>query len=125
MFGLYPLVATTSMHLVHCLHLPATYTAPARWVVADQPYLTCLGSEHRLPALLAAVTGLAYVLGFPVVTWVYLWVHRVLWLRDASEGGEWLSEWRSSLSCPLPSPHPWRSYTGAGEARCMWWVPSP
>jgi hypothetical protein len=88
MFGLYPLVATTSMHLMHCLRLPATYDQPSRWVVADQPYILCLGVEHKHPALLAAVAAVVYVVGFPLVTWMYLRARRPLWLKDVAAGGE-------------------------------------
>ena len=74
---LYPLVCTSTLDALRCVHLDGTYDHPlSRWVVASHPSLTCFGPEHRAAGGVAIVTLVVYVIGFPVVTLVYLLAHR-------------------------------------------------
>ena len=80
MVGLYPLLCTSVLATLRCVRINGTYDHPeARWVVAAQPYLTCLGSEHFSAAVLAIVSLVVFVIGFPACTLVDLIWHRDKW----------------------------------------------
>ena len=80
MVGVYPLVCTSVLQLLRCVRVDGSFDDPSsRWVVAAQPYLTCWGSQHFLPAVLASVTAVVYVLAFPVTTLAYLCAKKRSW----------------------------------------------
>ena len=88
MVGLYPLLCTSVLATLRCVRIPGTYDAPAaRWVVASQPYLTCLGQEHLPAAVLAVASLVLFVLGFPLGTLAYLSWHQDKWKPKAFAAG--------------------------------------
>ena len=80
MVGLYPLLCTSVLATLQCVHIEGTYERPeSQWVVASQPYLACLGPQHIRAAVLAVMTLVVFVVGFPVGTFAYLHWHREKW----------------------------------------------
>ena len=89
MAGLYPLLCTSVMETLRCVRIAGTYDQPqSRWVVASQPYLVCLGPEHKPAAVLAVASLALFVVGFPLTTLVYLSWHRDKWLPRVAAKSE-------------------------------------
>jgi hypothetical protein len=85
LLGLYPLAATAVLRALACVKYPGTYDHPGGLhIVAAQPLMPCLGSDHGPVLGLAVAAAALHLALFPLATLAYLGASQAKW----GAGGE-------------------------------------
>ncbi len=73
---LYALMCNTVLGLLYCRQVDVEDGGriSAKWLLVSNPFYECFSGDHRLPGYMALVLLVVYIIGYPVLT--FLWVRR-------------------------------------------------